>query len=303
MSFLVSPELGRMACRQGLELPFVAWSILRDFAVANKLSGHYTKTEFKNVLAQFGLTYNQRHLLRLKNAGLGIFWRAGKRKIYLVSFAKVAAYFEQYKQACDYSSHKLNLMVKIECKKSIEAIRSELYFAWFAQFEEKTISRDTLKDLFGFSHDQQRNYEQKLGSRLLVKSNYAHIDKETYYENNRQSLNPFTPILPEFSFEITYNRDTTFGTTEKVNAIQYQLPNTYLARPDSSKGQFIPVKDASNRAKNAIVALLGQVSSSDKKQRLYWLKWSQFEQYGNEQSFVRTYFQGKKRLWISGHYL
>lgn len=302
MRFLISPELGKVAMRQGLELAFVAWSILRDYAVINSLSGHYSKKDFKRILAAYGLTYNRRHILRIMQAGESIFWRVGDKKIYLVSFDKVAKHFEQYKKACDTQPKTSKIFIQIEVSKSIEAIRSELYFAWFAQFQEKTISRDTLKDLFGLSHDQQRAYERKLGTRLLVKFNYAHIDKETYQETNRQSLNPYGDVLPEHSFQINYEREQTFGAAESVTAIQYQLPNTFIARPESGN-DFIPVKDASNRAKNAIRDLFRPVISLKPIQRIYWTKWHQFEVFGNEDSFIRAYFQGKKRLWISGHYL
>lgn len=302
MRFLVSPELGRVAMRQGLELAFVAWSILRDFAVSNSLSGHYSKRDFKAILGQFGLTYNRRHFLRLLQSGESIFWRIGSRKVYLVSFAKVAGHFEQYRKPCDFAAQRPGLFVQIQCTKSIEAIRSELYFAWFAQFDEKTIARDTLKDLFGLSHDQQRAYEKRLGRRLLVKTNYAHIDKETYQDTNRQSLNSYGDVLPEYSFEINYERDTTFGAAENVTAIQYQLPNTFLARPESSN-KFIPVKDASNRARNASRDLFRPVTSLKPKQRIFFTKWHQFEVFGSLDSYIRAYSQGKKRLWISGHYL
>jgi len=302
MRFLVSPELGRLAMRESLELAFVAWSILRDFAVTNNLSGHYSKKDAKRVLAQYGLTYDRRHILRLMQSGESIFWRIGDKKIYLVSFAKVSQHFEQFRKPCDMQAKTSKLFVQIEVSKSIEAIRSELYFAWFAQFAEKTISRDTLKDLFGLSHDQQRAYEKRLGSRLLVKSNYAHIDQETFYETNRQAITPYGDVLPSYSFKIEYERAQTFGTPEKISAIQYQLPNTFIARPEQGK-QFIPVQDASNRAKNAIRDLSRPVISLQTLQRIFWTKWHQFEVYGTQDSFIRAYFQGKKRLWISGHYL
>jgi len=302
MRFLVSPELGRMAMRQGLELAFVAWSILRDFAVANSLSGHYSKRDFKAILGQYGLTYDRRHFSRLLQSGKGIFWRYETSKVYLVSFAKVSSHFEQYRKPCDYATQRQEIFVQIQCTKSIEAIRSELYFAWFAQFAEKTISRDTLKDLFGLSHDQQRAYEKRLGRRLLVKSNYAHIDKETYQDTNRQALNPYGDVLPEYSFTVEYEREQSFGAAERITAIQYQLPNTFIARPEAGQ-EFIPVKDAPNRAKNAIRDLFRPVSSLKPQQRIYWLKWHQFEIFGTQEAYIRAYFQGKKRLWISGHYL
>jgi hypothetical protein len=302
MRFSVSPELGRMAMREGLELPFIAWSILRDYAVANNLSGHYAKKDFKAILAAHGLTYNRRHMLRILQAGQDIFWKRNQKKIYLRAFSKVTAYFEALKKPCDENWQRQEKFIQIQVTKSIEAIRAKLYWAWFAQFSEKTISRDTIRDLTGLSHDQQRAYEKMLDKQLLVKTNYAHIDQETYYEVNRQAASPYGDVLPEHSFKIEYQRQPATGQSEKVTAIQYQLPNTFLARPEFGN-EFIPYQDAPNRAKNAIRDLFRPVISLKPKQRIYWLKWQMFDVFGNEQAFIRAFFQGKKRLWISGHYL
>jgi len=297
----IAPNLARMALRENLELAFVFWAIARQQAIESNLSSHYSKKDFKSLLAQNGLTYNRRHFLRIIQQGTGIFWRIGQAKIYLVSFEKVASYFEQFRKPCDNSFRDSNLFIQIQLSKSIEAIRAEIYFAWFAQFPEKIISRQTLTDLFGLSATQQRAYEKLLGSRLLVKTNYAHIDAENFAESPQN--------LPEYHFEIDYEREITrgedidsdyVGRFERVNAIQYQLPNTFFARPTS--GDFIAASEASNRAKRAISKLFRPVSSLNPLKRSYWTKRSQFERLANGDSFLRVAWQGKKSLWIVGHY-
>jgi len=297
----INPNLGRLAIRQRLELPFVVWATLRQSSIEQKSSSHYSKKQFKSLMAQNGLTYNRRHVLRIMQQGEGIFWRLGAKKVYLISLANVTAYFERYLQPCDYAAAIDTKFIEITLSKSIEAIRAEIYFAWFAQFQEKLISRATLTDLFGLSATQQRAYEKMLGNRLIVKTNYAHIDAANFRESPQS--------LPEHHFEIEYKREITRGSdidtdfvgeTQKVNAIQYQLPNTFFARP--SNGGFIPYADASNRAKRAILGLFRRVSSLNSNQRMYWVKRSQFEKLAGFDSLLRVAWQGKKSLWIVGHY-
>lgn len=294
MSFLVNPNMGRIAMREGLELVFVAWSILRDFGVRENLSSHYSKQQAAQILAAHGLKFTSRHYGRIWQRGVGIFWGLDANGVYLRSIKKVAAHFEAFRKDCDSSSPGKEKFVQIQLSGGIENLRAELYWSWFALVEEKTISRDTLKDLFGLSHDQQRAYESRLGARLLVKSNYAHINSQSYSENPRE--------LPEHHFSIKYEREIRFDETiEATTAIQYQLPNTFMARPSTS--EFLTVEDASNRAKRAILELFGHTDSSNQEQRIFWLKWSQFEKLGSFESFIRVCYQGKKRLWLSGHYL
>lgn len=297
----INPNLAAIALRQKHELGFVIWSLLRHHAIQNNLSSHYSKKEFKNLLQLNGLTYNRRHIARIIAAGAGIFWRVGNSKIYLVSFDKVASYFEAFTKPCDLRTNDALIFVDIELSKSIEAIRAEIYFAWFAQFQEKIISRATLTDIFGLSPAQQRAYEKKLGARLLVKTNYAHINGESYADNPQ--------YLPEHHFTIHYRQEINlnqdieaaagYGIAEKT-AYQYQLPNTFFARPNHS--QFIPVTMASNRAKRAIRRLFGLVTGSNPTKRTYWLKRRDFERFAALEALLRVAWQGKKSLWILGQY-
>lgn len=294
MSFAVSPELGRMAIREGLEMPFVVWSILRAFAVAQKSSTHFTKKEASEIVAQNGLQFTARHWRNLWAKGHGIFWGMDSQRIYLVSYRRLALKFQAFIKPCDLKLPGQEKFVEISLSGRVADVRAKLYWAWFLQWPEKTISRDTLRDLFGMSHDQQRAAEVRLGGLLLVKSNYAHIDLEAFKQNPES--------LPEHHFTIQYEREVRFDEdVDTVQAIQYQMPNSFIGRAGS--GNPFPVSDASNRAKKAMRTLNRQFSSLFPLERTFWLKWSEFEALGTMESFVRAYYQGKKRLWLSGNYL
>lgn len=302
MSFLVSPELSKIALREGLESAFVAWSILRAFVVAKKHSSHFSKKTAARILAQHGMKFSSRHYGRIWQEGAGIFWSLEERKIHMVSFARVAGAFQAFRKSCDFSPGTAPYFVQISLSGGVEDLRAKLYFAWFAQFEEKTISRDTLKDLFGLSHDQQRAYEAILGPQLLVKSNYAHINGESYSESPE--------ALPEHHFTIKFEREISLNqdpgeaagfAIQEVTAYQYQLPNTFIPRHENQENE-IPVPHASNRARNALRSLDGPRDYPSSLKRIYWLNRAKFERLGSLESFVRAYYQGKKRLWLSGHY-
>lgn len=299
--FKINPHLARLALRNHNELGFVIWSLLRQNAIVENLSSHYSKKSIRKLLVENSLNYTQRHINNILEQFTGIFWRVGKSKIYLISFGRVCAYFEQFTKPCDAIHRDTNIFIEIQPSKSIEAIRAEIYFAWFAQFSEKIISRATLTDLFGLSPEQQRAYEAKLGARLLVKPNYAHINGESYRENPQE--------LPEYHFSFNFEREITTGVdldsdfqgeTQTVTAIQYQLPNTFFARPTDS--EFIPAAVGSNRAKRAIRTLFGRVSSSNPTKRNYWLKRNEFERLAGINDLLRVAWQGKKSLWIIGNY-
>jgi len=294
MSFSIHPELGRIAMRQGLELPFVVWSILRDSARLENLSTHYTKKEAVAIAAKNGLKFTARHWGRIWQRGTKIFWGTDKNHVFLRSFKRVALRFEEFTNDKDFSSTASDLFIQIQLSDGIESLRAELYYAWFLLHGEKTISRATLSDLFGISPDQQRSYEKLLGNRILVKTNYAHINTDSYKESPRE--------LPEYHFTIKYEREVAFDEdVDCISAIQYQLPNTFIACHDN-KGAS-PVRYGSNRARKAMRELCRHTDSLQPKKRTYWLKWSQFEALGSLTSLVRVYFQGKKRLWLTGHYL
>jgi hypothetical protein len=294
MSVLVNPELGRMAVREGLESAFTAWSVLRAYGVAENHSSHFTTKEAGEILAASGMDFSERHYRNIWKKGLHIFWSFYQGKLCLRSYRRVARHFEALLKPCDERYQVKHFFVEIELSGGILDLRAELYRAWFLQWEEKTIARDTLADLFGLSHDQQRACEKALGAALLVKTNYAHIDLEEYKAAPRE--------MPEHHFTITYEREVRFDEdVDTVAAIQYQLPNTFIARARS--GNPFPVTDAPNRARKAMRTLSRHTQSLLPQERTYWLKWSQFEKLGSMDGFIRAYYQGKKRLWLSGNYL
>jgi hypothetical protein len=301
MSFLVSPELGKIALREGLESSFVAWSILRSYVVAENHSGHFTKKRASRILAESGMNFSTRHYANIWQQGLGIFWGIEKNRIDMRSIKHVSECFQAFRKACDEKLPGQVFFVQISLSGGIEDLRAQLYWAWFAQFEEKTISRATLQDLFGLSPDQQRAYEQILATKILVKTNYAHINNDLY-QDNPQAL-PEHHFTVKFEREISLNQDAGaaagFGMQEVI-AYQYQLPNTFIPRHEDS--HEIPVPFASNRARNAIRCLDSHSDNESSLKRIYWLNRAKFERLGTLESFVRAYYQGKKRLWLAGNY-
>lgn len=290
----VHPELGRFAAKLDLVVPFFVWSILRQVAIDENLSSHYHKNDAKSILKKFGLGYSPIHLNRILKKGEGLFWSQFEGTIFLRSFEKVAKKLIAKLGDQDKIYHAANLMASCRVHKSLEKMNAELYWAWFLQSDEKTISRATLQDLFGFSPQAQRSYEKILGSRLIVRSNYAQIDAENY----KQDPEP----LPEYQFSITYEREIRFDEdTETVIAIQYQLPNSFLARMGSDDLAVLDL--ASNRVKRVARTLLRQTDGLRPNIASYWLKWSSFERNGKLEDYVRCFIRCNKALWLIGKYL
>lgn len=301
MSIFVSPELGRLAMQQGLELPFVVWSILRASVVAENGSSHFTKKTAALLASKNGLKFSQRHWQRIWQQGSYYFWGMERNRLYMRSFAKVSERLGELAKHEEITRQRDVFFVEIQLSKGIESLRSELYRAWFAQFEERTISRATLQDLFNISPRQQRLFEAELGSRLSVKTNYAHIDSEMYKDNPQE--------LPEHYFRIDYEREISLNQDpganagfemQEVTAYQYQLPNTFRAL--HGNGKAIPVPYAPNRARDAIKSLSRQTDSLQPTKRIYWLSRSKFERLASETDLLRVAWQGKKSLWLIGHF-
>lgn len=302
MSVLVSPEIGRLAMQQGLELPFVVWSILRASVVAENGSSHFTKKKAALLAAKNGLKFSQRHWQRIWQQGTYYFWGMERNRIYMRSFAKVTERLGELAKHEEITRQRDVFFVEIQLSKGLESLRSELYWAWFAQFSERTISRATLQDLFNISPFQQRSFEAELGQKLSVKTNYAHIDNEMYKDNPQD--------LPEHHFTVTFEREISLNQDpganagfemQEVVAHQYQLPNTFRALHGDSSN-VIPVPFAPNRARNAVKSLSRQTDSLHPTKRIYWLSRRKFERLASETDLLRVAWQGKKSLWIIGHF-
>lgn len=293
-SIVIHPELGRLAAKNGFTLAFYIWTILRQTAINEQLSTHYSKTDAKSILKSLGLAYTDRQFRNVFAQGNGVFWGIGANHYHLRSFERVTGYFARNLADSDRTFITPDLMVTVRLHKSHAAQNSEIYYAWFIVHGERVISRDTLHDLFGFSHDQQRHYEKLLGVRLKVAYNYAHINLKEYSKNPQE--------LPKHHFTIDYEREIRFDEDiETVTAIQYQLPNSFLARPESS-GES-PSILASNAVRKAARTLIRHTLAESPQKRLYWLKWKDFEYAGATTDYIRAFFQGRKRLFLSGNYL
>lgn len=292
MKFFVSPQHARLAIKAKVTLPYVVFCLLRDHAITCNGSSHYSKNEVKSLLIDLG--FSQRKWTRVFKAGNGIFWNMEYKRIYVRSYSKVTKNLERVtsdkiswnKRYCHQIEH------EITAQDSSASIGAKLYLSWFMARSEVTISRDTLNDIFGLSHDQQRSYESLLDGILLIKHNYAHIDSKKYAENPSE--------LPEHHFTFGYERFT----DSKVSvheAIQYQLPNTFVV--SSSNGSRPTTMDASVSLTKAIRASKWHTDSYLHRQCSYSHTWRDYERNNGQSEYIRAYAQGIKKLWLSSQYI
>ena len=280
------PELNRIALKQQIDAEYLLWCVLRHVAAADGLSSHYNKSDAYDVALQADLSWTRRQFNRILIAGNGIFWGLDAGHIFLRSFERV------YKMLADdtAAANRQPQFVAIEVQKSAAARRAELYWSWFLIRGEQTISRDSIQDLFGLSPDQQRAYEKLLQNRMIVHTNYCHIDADLY----KEQLN-----LPTYSFEFIQERFIDNKITY-VKVVAYQLPNTYFARPMQS-GES-PVAKTPKRAKHA-AGTLYRLTLACGFQRRWFQFYDEFEALDMpDDSYIRTAFQGTKHIWRSGHY-
>jgi hypothetical protein len=211
----------------------------------------------------------------------------GDSRLYVRSYRKVYNLLADKEAAAVASAR----FVTIQPHKSAATRRAEFYWSWFISRGESTIARDSLRDLFGLSNDQQRAYEKLLGKRLKINTNYCHIDADLYQKDLKNIPGHAYSFIQE---KFSDNR------VEYVNVIAYQLPNTFTAREsghDESSLIFAP-----NRALKATRTLYRLASACSNNERCYFNFYDQWEKHMNPDSYIRTYYQGKKRIWRSGHF-
>lgn len=294
MEIFVQPELARLATRSGFLLPFVIWSAIRSAELSNIIKSNPYKSQVKRILRARGMNYTDRHFQRIWNQGAGIFWGLSDKRLYPRSFQRVYKHFASGMSEKDENFQPQDRLFPIKLSKSLQELQAQIYLAWLSAKGEITLSRATMQDLFGFSPDVQRSLEALLAERLKVFFNYAHIDLSNYEKS--------PSMLPEHSFTIQFKREIRFDEDiDTVTYIQYQLPNTFLARPDEHSESSDAVR-ASNAVRKAARTLARRTLAAPPLRR-YYLKWSDFERNGNENSYIRCYFQGRKKLFLLGHYL
>lgn len=286
MKLSTHPELNRIALKRSLDLPYVVWLILRHEIRINNHSSHFNTHSARKVCMNFGLNFSLRHWRRIWKSGERIFWGQGYGKIHLRSFKRV------YNLLADDTAKNVPspLFIEIEIYKTSIERRAELYMSWFASRGEITIARATITELFNLSADQQREYETILDGRLLVKSNYCHIDAKKY-RNNPIELPPYYNTFVHEKFENDRVSDET--------TIFYQMPNTYIP----SKAHNANAATFAPRRCIGVSRTLYRHTNSLYQPKRYHLYLSDLSQIDGKPEYVRTYFQGKKRINRIGHYL
>ena len=281
------PELNRIAIKQHIDAEYLLWAVLRHYTATCGTSSHFTRQEVYTIALDSGLSWTRRHFNRILEAGNHIFWTVGKVRLFLRSFRKV------YNALADVTAARIPSaqFVMIQPHKSAAARRAEFYWSWFVSRGESTIARDTLRDLFGLSQDQQRSYEALLGSRLKVNTNYCHIDADLYQKDLKN-----IPVHAYSFIQEKFNDNR----IEHVNVIAYQLPNSFTAREsrsDESSSVFAP-----NRALKATRTLYRLDSACSYNERWYFNFYDQWQEHMNPKAYIRTFYQGRKRIWRSGHF-
>jgi hypothetical protein len=281
------PELNRIALKQQIDAEYLLWCVLRHAAAKDGLSSHYLKSEAYDVALVHGLSWSRSQFNRILQQGNYALWTVGESRLYLRSFKKVYNLLADKEAAAVASAR----FVLVKPHKSALVRRAELYWSWFISRGEQTIARASISDLFGLSQDQQRDYEQQLGKRLKINTNYAHIDADLYHKDLKN--------IPGHAFNFIQEKFTD-NRIELVNVIAYQLPNTFTAResrPDESSLVFAP-----NRALKATRTLYRLASACSNNERCFYDFYDQWEKHMNPDAYIRTYYQGKKRIWRPAHF-
>lgn len=281
------PELNRIAIKQRIDAEYLLWAVLRHYVAQRNGSSHFTREQAYYIALQHGLNWSRRNFNRVIAAGLDLFWGTDTERIFIRSFKRVYNALAD-KQASSVPSSQF---VLIQPQKSLAARRAELYWSWFAVRGEQSIARDTLTDLFGLSHDQQRAYEKLLGPRMKINSNYCHIDADLYKKDVKN--------IPEYAYSFIQEKFND-NRIEYVNVIAYQLPNTYIAR-NSSSGES-PCQFAPRRALSVTRRQHWHTGASAYNERCYFDFYDQWEKDMNPRAYIRTYYQGKKRIYRQGQF-
>lgn len=281
------PELNRIALKQQIDAEYLLWAVLRHAVAERGLSGHFIKSDAYDVALVSGLSWSRSQFNRILQAGNYLFWTVGESRLYLRSFENVYQKLAD-KEAAAIASAKF---VLIKPHKSALNRRAELYWSWFISRGEQTIARATISELFGLSQDQQRSYEKLLGKRLKINTNYAHIDADLYKNDLKN--------IPGHAYNFIQEKFND-NRVEYVNVIAYQLPNTYNARinpPGESPQVFAP-----NRALRVTRTLYRLARACSYIERCFYDFYDQWEQHMNPDAYIRTYYQGKKRIWRPAHF-
>lgn len=284
-AFRVDPELGRLCVALHLAPAFRIWVIIRQLVREGSGSGWIERNHLVEALASYRVAITARHLRRVLVSGEDIFWNVTRKRVYMRSWAHVAASLTRSALLANIGRVDRNRPgareLYVPVTGSLDEWEARLYCAWFAYRNNPTISRSELGILFGRDKATFRHWEKtRLGGLLQVRRNYAQCPSyEAFYSH-----------VPHYATEyVAWVRWK--GRPKKVARIRWQLPNTYLAgtvRQHHRQGQAAKVR----RLVNGVTETMPAAKRRGGLHRLY------FDQAETLRKFVRTHPEAEARyVW------
>ena len=272
----VDPELGRLCVVLHLAPALRLWVVIRQHVRDHAGSGWIDRPSLLEALRTQGIAYSARHLRRVLASGEGLFWNATHERVYMRSWAYLAATLTSMAMTANIGRIERNRPgareMYVSVTGSLEQWEANLYAAWFAYRNNPTISRSELCKLFGRDKATLRHWEkERLAGQFTVRQNYAQCPSfEEFYKHIPQYATNYTAW-------VRWN-----GKLKKTARIRWQLPNTYLAgviKQHHKKGQAAKVR----RRVNAVTETMPADERRGGWHRLY------FDQAETLRQFVRNH--------------
>ena len=162
--FQVDPELGRLCVVLHRAPELRIWAVIRQYVREHDGSGWIDRPSLLDALKAQGIAYTSRHLRRILADGEGLFWNVTRERVYMRSWAHVAALLTNMALATHSGRIERNrpgtreMYVLVDG--SLEQWEATLYAAWLAYRNNPTISRSELSHLFGRDKTTLRHWEQ-----------------------------------------------------------------------------------------------------------------------------------------------
>jgi hypothetical protein len=243
--FRIDPELGRLAVALHCAAELRLWVVMRQYVRDHGGSGWIAREELVPLLKAQGIGYTARHVRRLLADGEGRFWNVAPQRVYMRSWAHLAAGLTQEAQHAKlgFSEHNQpgRREMYVPVAGSLEAWEAQLYAAWLAYRNNPTISRGMLSTLFGRDKTVLRRWEQtQLAGQVTVRHNFAQCpNHETFFQHIPQHATSYVAWV------------RWHGRPRQVVRVRWQLPNSYLVgaiRQHHKKGQAAKVRRRVNKA-------------------------------------------------------
>ncbi|MEO8396529.1 MAG: hypothetical protein ABI700_26280 [Chloroflexota bacterium] len=240
----VDPELGRLCVALHLAAPLRIWVVIRQFVREHDGSGWIERKRLRELLKTYQIVCSDRHLRRILTNGEDIFWNVTRQRVYMRSWAHLAATLTETALAAHSGRIERNRPgvreMYVPVAGSLETWEAQLYAAWFAYRNNPTISRSELSALFNRDKTVLRRWEKtRLVGMLTLRHNYAQCpNAEAFFQH-----------IPAYATSyVAWVRWQ--GRPRRIARIRWQLPNTYVAgayKQHHRKGQASKVRKRVNR--------------------------------------------------------